>query len=243
VLSSALARFADAESDDIARSMDEARRAGLSDEDVAELISERLDFRLIARLVDHVHRLQLRAAVWRKLAGSEPGSPGTVEATVGFVDLVGYTALAEGLDDEELGALIEHFAALAHDTVVSAGGRIVKTIGDEVMFITEDPAVAASIALRLAEASTQDEVLPDARAGLAYGPVLSREGDYFGQVVNLASRLTELAFPRTVLVSSDLAAALDGLPQFSVRRLSRRRVRGIGRIDVYRLDSAPARIV
>ena len=60
---------------------------------------------------------------------------------------------------------------------------------------------------------------------------------------NLASRLTELAFPRTVLVSSDLAAALDGLPQFSVRRLSRRRVRGIGRIDVYRLDSAPARIV
>jgi adenylate cyclase len=222
--------------------MDDARQAGLSDEDVAELIRQRLDFNLIARLVDHVHRLQLRAAVWRKLAGSEPGTPGTVEATVGFVDLVGYTALAEGLDDEELGALIEHFAALAHDTVVSAGGRIVKTIGDEVMFITEDPAVAASIARRLAEASTQDEVLPDARAGLAYGPVLSREGDYFGQVVNLASRLTELAFPRTVLVSSDLAAALDGNPQFSLRRLSRRRVRGIGRIDVYRLDSAPARI-
>ncbi len=242
VLSSALARFADAESDDIARSMDEARQAGLSDEDVAELIHQRLDFSLIARLVDQVHRLQLRAAVWRKLAGSEPGTPGTVEATVGFVDLVGYTALAEGLDDEELGALVEHFAALAHDTVVSAGGRIVKTIGDEVMFITEDPAAAASIALRLAEASTQDEVLPDARAGLATGPVLSREGDYFGQVVNLASRLTELAFPRTVLVSSDLAAALDGNPQFSLRRLSRRRVRGIGRIDVYRLDSAPARI-
>ncbi len=224
VLSSALARVADAESDDIARSIGEARQAGLSDEQVAELVSERFDFDDVARLLDHTHRLQLRAAIWRKLVGSEPGAPGTVDASV----------------DTELGALVEHFASLAHDTVVSAGGRLVKTIGDEVMFITEQPAMAASIALRLAEASTQDAVLPDARAGLAFGPVLSREGDYFGQVVNLASRLTELAYPGTVLVSADFAAALEGNPQFLFRRLGRRRIRGIGRIDVYRLDPAPA---
>ena len=241
VLSSALARIADAESDDMARSVDEARRAGLSDEELAKLVSERLDYNDIARLLDHAHRLQLRAAIWRKLAGSEPGTPGTMVATVGFVDLVGYTALAEGLDDQELGALVEHFSALAHDIVVSFGGRLVKTIGDEVMFITEQPAAAANIALRLAEASTQDDVLPDARAGLAYGPVLSREGDYFGQVVNLASRLTELAYPRTVLVSNDLASALEGDPEFSLRRFGRRRVRGIGRVDFYRLDSAAVR--
>jgi adenylate cyclase len=239
VLSSALARIADAESDDMALSVDEARRAGLSDEQLATLISERLDYNDIARLLDHTHRLQLRAAIWRKLARSDPGTPGTVVAAVGFVDLVGYTALAEGLDETELAALVERFSALAHDTVVSLGGRIVKTIGDEVMFITEEPAAAASIALRLAQASTDDDVLPDARAGLAYGPVLSREGDYFGAVVNLASRLTELAFPRTVLASNDLAAALDGDPAFAVRRLGRRRVRGIGRVDFYRLDSAP----
>jgi adenylate cyclase len=239
VLSSALARIADAESDDIARSIGEARQAGLTDEQVAELVSERFDFDDIARLLDHTHRLQLRAAIWRKLVGSEPGTPGTVDASVGFVDLVGYTALAEGLDDTELGALVEHFASLAHDTVVSAGGRLVKTIGDEVMFITEQPAMAASIALRLAEASTEDAVLPDARAGLAFGPVLSREGDYFGQVVNLASRLTELAYPGTVLVSADFAAALEGNPQFVFRRLGRRRIRGIGRIEVYRLDPGP----
>jgi adenylate cyclase len=241
VLSSALARIADAESDDMARSVDEARRAGLSDEELAKLVSERLDYNDIARLLDHAHRLQLRAAIWRKLAGSDPGTPGTVVATVGFVDLVGYTALAEGLDDTELAALVDRFSALAHDTVVSFGGRIVKTIGDEVMFITEQPAAAANIALRLAEASTQDDVLPDARAGLAYGPVLSREGDYFGQVVNLASRLTELAYPRTVLVSNDLASALEGDPEFSLRRFGRRRVRGIGRVDFYRLDSAAVR--
>jgi adenylate cyclase len=239
VLSSAFARIADAESDDLARSVDEARQAGLSDEELATLVSERFDYNDIARLLDQVHRLQLRAAIWRKLAGSEPGTPGTVVATVGFVDLVGYTALAEGLDDTELAALVEHFAALAHDTVVSSGGRIVKTIGDEVMFITEQPEAAANIALRLTEASTRDDLLPDAHAGLACGPVLSREGDYFGQVVNLASRLTELAHHGTVLVSSDLAAALDGDPEFSLHRLGRRRVRGIGRVDLYRLDSAP----
>ncbi len=144
-----------------------------------------------------------------------------MDATVGFVDLVGYTALAEGLDDDELAALIERFSALAHDTVVTAGGRIVKTIGDEVMFIADQPAAGASIALELSAASTHDPVLPEARAGLAFGPVLSREGDYFGVVVNLASRLTRLAFPGTVLVSSDVAAALDGDERFRVRPIAR----------------------
>ena len=239
ITSSALARIADAESDDIVRSVNEARQAGMSDEDVAKLVVQNLAFDDISRLLDHAHRLQLRAALWRKLAGSEPGTPGTVEATVGFVDLVGYTTLAEGLDDDALAALIERFAAVAHDTVVAAGGRIVKTIGDEVMFITDRPATAARIALELSAASTRDPLLPEARAGLATGPVLSREGDYFGGVVNLASRLTRLAFPGTVLVSSDVAAALEGDPQFRLRRIARQRVRGIGRLEVFRLDPAP----
>ena len=174
------------------------RRAqdGLDDATIAERIAERLHYDDIARLLDHGHRLQLRAALWRKLAGSDPEAPGTVDATVGFVDLVGYTSLAEGLDDAELGDLIERFAALAHEIVVRAGGRIVKTIGDEVMFIADRPQSGAQIALELSAASTRDPVLPQARAGLAVGSVLSREGDYFGAVVNLASRLTRLAFPR-----------------------------------------------
>ncbi len=240
VLSAALARIADAESDDLARSVDDARRAGVSDEELAELVSENLDFDEVSRLVDHAHRLQLRAAIWRKLAGGEPGAPGTLETTVGFVDLVGYTALSEGLDDQELGDLVERFATIAHDSVVSAGGRIVKTIGDEVMYIADEPAAAASIALHLAAASMTDAVLPDARAGVATGSVLSREGDYFGPVVNLASRLTELAYPGSVLVSSEVADALEGDPRFALRRLPRRKVRGIGRIDIYRLRAAPA---
>jgi adenylate cyclase len=241
VLSGGLARVADAESDDFARSIHEAHQAGLDDTTVAELLAQRFDFRDISLLVDHTHRLQLRAALWRKLAGSEPGTPGTVDATVGFADLVGYTALAEGLDDAELAELVDHFAAVAHNTVVAGGGRVVKTIGDEVMFITDTPAAAAEIGVELTAASSADTVLPDARAGLATGTVLSREGDYFGAVVNLASRLTELAYPGTVLASQEVAASVEDDPRFRVRRLPRRKVRGIGRLDLYRLDRAEDR--
>jgi len=238
VLSSALARVADAESDDVAFSVDQARRQGLSDEDLAALVATHLDFDRISRLVDHTHRLQLRAALWRKLAGTEPGSPGTVQVSVGFVDLVGFTAIAENLEEAELAALVDRFTTVAHDTVTAAGGRIVKTIGDEVMFIADRPQTAAQIALQLTAESGRDEVLPEARAGLATGTVLSRDGDYFGPVVNLASRLTELALPGTVLASADVASALAGDERFGLRRLPRRRVRGLGRLDVYRLDAA-----
>jgi len=239
VLSSALARVADAESDDFARSVDDARRAGISDEELARIVSERFRFEDISRLIDHAHRLQLRAAIWRKMALGIPGDPGTVELAVGFVDLVGYTAIAEGLDDQELGILVERFGSIAHDTVVVAGGRIVKTIGDEVMFIADSATTAADIALRLTDASTRDPVLPETRAGIAVGTVLSREGDYFGPVVNLASRLTELAYPGAVLVSSEVERALADDDRFVLRRLARRRVRGIGRLDIYRLAAAP----
>jgi adenylate cyclase len=236
VLSSSLARIADAETDDIARSFGMAREAGLDDEQLAELLCARLDFDAIARLIDHAHRLQLRAAVWRRLAGGDPDAQGAVVSAVGFVDLVGYTALSQMLDDSELSALVQRFGDLAHDTVAGAGGRIVKTIGDEVMFIADTAATAASIALQLTERTTGDELLPDTRAGLAFGALLSREGDYFGPVVNLASRLTELARPGSVLVSTELAEPLEGDPRFRLRRIPSRKIRDIGRVEVYRLE-------
>ncbi len=237
VFSSELARIADAESDDIARQVRAALDAGVTDEALAERVTVTFRFEDISRLVDHAHRLQLRAALWRKLVPGRSGDSGAVELVVGFVDLVGYTRLSEDLDDEELGVLVERFGSLAHDTVVVAGGRIVKTIGDEVMFVADSPVAAADIALRLSAASERDPLLPEARAGLASGSVLSREGDYYGPVVNLASRLTELAYPGTVLVSDELGAALDGDDRYQLHRLHRR-VRGIGRIDLYRLGLA-----
>jgi adenylate cyclase len=161
-----------------------------------------------------------------------------VPATVGFVDLVGYTAMSQMLDDDELSALVTRFGDVSHDTIVPAGGRIVKTIGDEVMFITDNAATAADIALTLVTLTAADDVLPDVRAGLACGAVLAREGDYFGPVVNLASRLTEVARPGSVLVDATVADALTGDGRFRLRRIPSRRIRDIGRVDVWRLERA-----
>ncbi len=237
VLSSSFARVADSETDELTHSVHLARAAGLDDEQIALALAERLDFEGIARLVDHAHRLQLRAAIWRRLAGVDATTPGSVTGAVGFVDLVGYTALAENLDDDDLGALVARFSDVAHDTVVNEGGRIVKTIGDEVMYVCDTATAAAVIAVRLTERSSGDELLPSARAGVGFGSLLAREGDYFGPVVNLASRLTDMARPGQVLASVEIAAALAPAAGVVARRRGSRRLRDIGRVEVFSLES------
>ena len=106
------------------------------------------------------------------------------------------------------------------------------------MYITDTASTAAAIAVSLVEDTADDDVLPDVRAGVACGALLSREGDYFGPVVNLASRLTELAKPGSVLVSAELAGALAGDARFRARRIPSRKIRDIGRVEVYRLERA-----
>ena len=236
VLSSSLARVADSETDELTHSFGLSHEAGLDDEQLSVALAERLHFDGIAQLIDHAHRLQLRAAIWRRLAGVDPSTPGTVIGAVGFVDLVGFTALAQDLEEDDLGALVVRFSDLAHDSVVEQGGRVVKTIGDEVMFVSDTASAAASIALMLAERSAEDDLLPLVRSGVGYGQLLAREGDYFGPVVNQASRLTGIARPGEVLVSSDLAAELAPATGIVARRRGTRRLRDIGRVDVFRLE-------
>jgi adenylate cyclase len=204
---------------------------------VAQLVPDSLNWDRISRLVDYAMRLQLRAALWRKYAGGEPGEVGEQLLTVGFVDLVGYTALSQELEEEELAGLVSRFEEIAHDTVAEHGARVVKMIGDEVMFVTEEPAAAARIALRLSERSAVDEVLPEARAGLACGPVVAHEGDYYGPVVNLASRMVELARPGSVLTSDDFHDALAGDASLGFQRLRSRKIRDIGRVEIWLLES------
>ena len=122
---------------------------------------------------------------------------------VGFADMVGFTMLSQHLGDEELAAVVSRFEELAHDTVVALGGRVVKMIGDEVMFVVPTATGAAQIGLSLAEAYAGDELLSDVRVALAIGPVLVQDGDFYGPVVNLASRLVGVANPGTVLVSDE----------------------------------------
>ncbi len=142
---------------------------------------------------------------------------------VGFLDLVGFTAISADMAPQELGAFARRFEGQAHDIANGAGARVVKLIGDEVMFVATDPGAAcrAGLALMDALAGDDDRVVP--RGGLAYGNVVLRGGDYFGSVVNLASRLVDQAVPLELLVSEELAVAT---PDCEFDPAGRRMVKG-----------------
>jgi glycerol-3-phosphate dehydrogenase (NAD(P)+) len=163
----------------------------------------------MARLLEFVWRRHvqaaLRRAAWQRRGKEQGAMP---ELTVGFADMVGFTVLSQQLSEDELAAVVSRFEAVAHDTVATGGGRVVKMIGDEVMFVAEDPVAAATIALALADAYADDELLADVRVGLATGPVLVQDGDYFGPVVNLAKRIVDVANPGSVVVSESFRDAL-----------------------------------
>jgi len=104
----------------------------------------------------------------------------------------------------------------------------VKMIGDEVMFVTDEATSGAMIAVTLAEVYGDDETMPDVRVGLAIGPVLAREGDYFGPTVNLASRIVNIAYAGSAVVSDEIHEALEGDDRFGWKALRPRRLKGIG---------------
>jgi class 3 adenylate cyclase len=143
------------------------------------------------------------------------------QLAVGFIDLVGSTPLTQRLRPRELVEMVGQFEATAFSVVSAHGGRVVKYIGDEIMFVTVDPAAGCRIA---AELMTAFEDGSEPRGGLAYGEVVTRFGDYFGAVVNKASRLAELAIPREVLVDNEMVHALDGA--LAVEPAGHRQLRG-----------------
>ncbi|GAT65107.1 adenylate/guanylate cyclase domain-containing protein [Planomonospora sp. ID91781] len=200
---------------------------------VMELARELLpDFE---RVLVHVWRAQLAAAGTRLLAiadlAEEPAPPTRLTLAVGFADLVSFTRVSRELDEYGLAELVEGFESRAADVVAAHGGRLVKTIGDEVLFTAAEPATAAEIALELGEAVRREG--PDVRVGLAYGPVLPMMGDVFGTTVNLAARLTAIARPGSVVADEALAGAVEGTAGIEVRRIRRRPARGLGVVQPY----------
>lgn len=183
----------------------------------------------LERVQNFVWRRHLAAYSDRLLTATDE-EPDSRTEVVGFVDMVGYTRMTRRVDEAELSAVLERFETLASDVIAERHGRIVKMIGDEVLFVCDDPADAAEIALTLAERSAEDEELPDVRAGMASGRVLGRFGDVYGSVVNVASRLTSLARPGTVLVDRELARELAGLSEYEVRARRATSVRGYSRL-------------
>jgi adenylate cyclase len=194
---------------------------------------------VVEELIGYVWRRHLAAAAGRALAGSgDEFASGTV--AVGFADLVGFTSLTREIGDEELGVLVERFESLASDIVAAGGGRVIKTIGDEILFVADDVSTAAEIGARLAEQVPQYDSLPELRVGMAYGTVLSRLGDVYGEPVNLASRLTSIARPGAILVDKEFAEAIDGNPAWRLRRVPPRPVRGYALLQPLRLRRSDA---
>ena len=181
----------------------------------------------------------LQSYAWRRHLASASARVTAADVTtpmaVGFVDIVGYTSRSKGLEERELVAWLEHFEAEATVVVVDHGGRIIKTIGDEVLFVADRAAAAAEVALQLTE---REEPFPDVRVGLAYGGVVSRLGDVFGPTVNIASRLTGIARPGTVLVDRGCHEELAGETAYTFRELRRTPVKGYAKLQPYALRRA-----
>lgn len=236
VIGQALARVADAQVTASASRLEQLLAAG-SEPLAPTAITARV-VQLAPRLerfLAHVWRRHLLAALRRRTTRT---SDADQKVAVGFADLVGFTALSQALAPHELAVAVDRFEAIAYEHVTEHGGRVVKTIGDEVMFAADETVPAAEIALSLAEAYRRESALPGVRVGLAFGAVLSWEGDLFGPTVNLASRLVNLARPNSVLLSNDLGAALDGAPGFALRHLRAVNLQGIGRVRSWVLRRA-----
>ena len=151
--------------------------------------------------------------------------PGSREIAVCFADLVGFTRLGEEVPPHELSRLAIRLEQLAGE-VAQQPVRLVKTIGDAAMLSCPEPAPLIDAALRLIEAAdTEGEQFPQLRAGVTMGPALSRAGDWFGRPVNLASRVTQVARPGSLLAEREVRRSVGDVYHWSYA--GERRLRGV----------------
>ncbi len=184
---------------------------------------------MLGPVLEYVLRVQQLALIRQAaIAASslEAGKlPGATEMSICFADLVGFTKLGETLDPVELGRVAERLEQMAGD-VATAPVRLIKTIGDEVMLASPDASALVHAALRLVSAADEaGEGFPPLRAGVAFGEALERGGDWYGRPVNLASRITAIARPGTVLVAGSVKAAAEADYRWSFA--GKRRLKGV----------------
>lgn len=196
----------------------------------------------LEQLLGYVWRRQLAGSLERSLAEVQPDAKEEVTSTVGFADLVSFTRLSRQMDGAALAQLVQTFESVSADLVHAVGARLVKTLGDEVMYVAETPEQGARIALSLHRTLGEIEDVPQLRIGMATGSVLTRMGDVFGTTVNRASRMTALARPGTTIVDSATDEALHGSDaydeEFTTKALTPRPVRGFGIVRPYALTGA-----
>ena len=182
-------------------------------------------------VMDAFERAQRRAEAARSPLASSPPADGEAEGptevvALGFVDLVGSTAWGEALSLRDQSLALTRFESAAWTSAVLGGGRVIKMIGDEVFFAAPSAEAACRIALEICRAAAADEVLPPARGSVGVGPATPREGDYFGPLVNLLSRLVKAGAPGQVVATEAVAAAVPS-ELFLLRPLQSVVLRGI----------------
>ncbi|GAA0896671.1 adenylate/guanylate cyclase domain-containing protein [Pseudonocardia zijingensis] len=192
----------------------------------------------LEELQTYVWRRHLAAAARRMAVGAGGEEPDTWPLVVGFADMVGFTRTTRRRSAAELAEMIERFGSATTEVIADGHGRIIKTVGDEVLFVADDAGDGAAIALALQDRVRAEPALPELRIGLAAGPVLVRYGDVYGEVVNIAARLTSHARPGSVLVDRGLAEALADDPRFTLRALRSVAVRGYRHLHPWLLQAS-----
>lgn len=204
----------------------------------------------VSALAERMPEVQwLLGQLWRRrledalhVLDSAADPPAGRDSGVGFADVVGFTELSRDRGAGDLVRVVARFEHRSIDVVAAAGGSVVKLLGDEILFTADTPAALAEIGTGLVRAFAADPDIPGLRVGAAWGPVIRQLGDVFGTTVNLASRLTALAEPDTVLIAPALAEALAENPEFRLTAGEPADVRGIGLLTPVRLDRSDAQL-
>jgi adenylate cyclase len=241
----AMSRLAEAQTqivtEQLAADPELAKLAQEHPEEMVRQVSERFAHLLpeLEWLIAYAWRRHMLASVQRAVAGAARDLSDHT-TVIGFCDIVGYTSAVRDMPTADLSQLVATFERVASDIVVAHDGRVVKTLGDEVMFTIGDPLQAALAGLALSDAFGQDDgIVPPVRVGLAYGATLAHGGDIFGPVVNLASRCTGIARPSSVVADRELAKRLEEVlatrPELEIviSRLRTVRVRGYSHLAPY----------
>jgi len=182
-------------------------------------------------LLIYAWRRHLAAAVARiEALGAKEEDLHTTQLTVGFVDIIAFTTLSNEVSRERIGEIVEIFESRCADVVAAQRGRVIKSLGDSVLFVHDDPIAAYDMAAGIINVVGRDPRMPQVRVGLASGAVVMRLGDVFGPPVNMAARLTAVARRNRIIIDQETA---DLLPddQFETRRLPARPVRGFGLVE------------
>ena len=165
---------------------------------------------------------------------------GRMLAATAFIDLARFTALTETMGDATAAQVLDRFSDLVRRCVFAHDGRLVKQIGDAFMLVFGDAPSAVDCALDIRAAALEEPEFLGTRQGVHWGPVLYREGDYYGATVNLAARIVAEARADRVLVSSDVRDRLAGAGDFRLAAAGRRKLKHIAEpvevFEVYRVD-------